>query len=73
MGSIADVLKALLPPSLPAEQIGNIITTTMPFGGIRAAPINTGSGTVLATIFGATHTPAKTCLYLPAIGITPVP
>lgn len=37
--------------------------------GVRLAPVKTGSGTVLAAIYGTSNNAGRSCFFLPAIGV----
>lgn len=80
MGSIAHVLNGMIPPQVPAElrpvveqAVHDFFLSALPVGGVRAVPVDTGSGTVLATMFGVVNNAGHPCFFLPTIGITLVP
>ncbi|WP_433578973.1 hypothetical protein [Nocardia brasiliensis] len=80
MGSLSDVFRAMVPPEVPpalrplAERaVQDFFAAALPVGGIRAVPVDTGSGTVLAAVFGTVENGTNTCLFLPTVGITEVP
>lgn len=80
MGPLSQVLSAMIPPQVPNElrpmveqAVRDYFTAALPVGGVRAVPVNTGSGTVLAAMFGTVRNGNTTCLFLPTIGMTPVP
>ncbi|MGV9668264.1 hypothetical protein ACWDUL_24875 [Nocardia niigatensis] len=80
MGPLSQVLNAMIPPQVPAElrpmveqAVSNYFTAALPVGGVRAVPVTTGSGTVLAAMFGTVRNGNTTCFFLPTIGMTPVP
>nr|WP_232542157.1 hypothetical protein [Nocardia bovistercoris] len=80
MGPIGDVLAAMIPPQVPAEArpaaakaIQDFFLAALPVGGIRAVPVDTGKGTVLAAVFGSVRNGNKTCYFLPTVGMTTVP
>ncbi|RDI65302.1 hypothetical protein [Nocardia pseudobrasiliensis] len=80
MGPLSQLVKILLPPQVPesvrpmAESVvRNMLTRALPFGGVRVAPVDTGSGTVLAMMFGTVRNGLKTCFFLPTVGIIGVP
>ncbi|WP_067565048.1 hypothetical protein [Nocardia acidivorans] len=80
MGSIAHVLNGMIPPQVPTElrpvveqAVRDFFLSALPVGGVRAVPVDTGSGTVLATMFGVVDNAGHPCFFLPTIGITPVP
>ncbi|WP_431817727.1 hypothetical protein [Gordonia jacobaea] len=37
--------------------------------GVRLAPVKTGSGTVLAAIYGTSNNAGRSCFFLPAVGV----
>ncbi|MFW0792552.1 hypothetical protein AAFP30_01945 [Gordonia sp. CPCC 205515] len=37
--------------------------------GVRLAPVKTGTGTILSAVFGTAQNGARTCTFLPAVGI----
>ncbi|MFE7721981.1 hypothetical protein ACFU44_23380 [Nocardia rhizosphaerihabitans] len=80
MGSIADIVRAMVPPEVPVElrpmaetAIRDFLFTAIPVGGVRAVPVDTGHGTVLAAVFGTTDNAGRSCFFFPTIGITEVP
>ncbi|MFF2557245.1 hypothetical protein ACFVUS_40030 [Nocardia sp. NPDC058058] len=80
MGSLSHVLNGMLPPQIPGElrpmveqAVHDFFLSALPVGGVRAVPVDTGSGTVLATMFGVVNNAGRSCFFLPTIGITPVP
>ncbi|WP_019928302.1 hypothetical protein [Nocardia sp. BMG111209] len=80
MGTLTDVLGTMIPPQVPpalrplAEQVvQGVFGYALPVGGIRAVPVETGSGTVLAAVFGSVRNGNRTCWFLPTVGITEVP
>lgn len=80
MGSLSDVLGGMIPAQVPAElrptvqqALRDYFLSALPAGGVRAVPVDTGSGTVLAAVFGTVRNGATTCMFLPTVGITPVP
>ncbi|MGW4245397.1 hypothetical protein [Nocardia sp. NPDC004722] len=80
MGPISQVLNAMIPPQVPNElrpmveqAVRDYFTAALPIGGVRAVPVTTGSGTVLAAMFGTVRNGASTCLFLPTVGLTAVP
>ncbi|MFQ6326271.1 hypothetical protein ACLMAL_09045 [Nocardia sp. CWNU-33] len=79
MGPLSDIFRAMVPDQVPAEvrplverAIQDFFFATLPAGGIRAVPVDTGSGTVLAAVFGTVENDGNTCFFLPTIGITTV-
>ncbi|WP_067675271.1 hypothetical protein [Nocardia miyunensis] len=79
MGSVSDVAASMVPPQVPpamrplAQQaVENFLGTALPRGGVRAVPVDTGSGTVLAAVFGSVRNGNRTCLFLPTVGVTRV-
>ncbi|MVU82162.1 hypothetical protein GPX89_33600 [Nocardia sp. ET3-3] len=80
MGPLSQVLNAMIPPQVPNElrpmveqAVRDYFTAALPVGGVRAVPVNTGSGSVLAAMFGTVRNGATTCLFLPTVGLTTVP
>ncbi len=80
MGSIADIVRAMVPPEVPVElrplaetAIRDFLFTAIPVGGVRAVPVDTGHGTVLAAVFGTTDNAGRSCFFFPTVGITEVP
>lgn len=80
MGSLSDVFRAMVPPEVPpalrplAERaVQDFFVAALPVGGIRAVPVDTGSGTVLAAVFGTVENGTDSCFFLPTVGITEVP
>ncbi|MFC9967727.1 hypothetical protein ACFVH4_26165 [Nocardia ignorata] len=79
MGTIADIVRAMVPPEVPAELrplaenvIRDFLGTAIPVGGVRAVPVYTGKGTVLAAVFGTTDNAGRSCFFFPTVGITEV-
>ncbi|KAF0842465.1 hypothetical protein [Nocardia caishijiensis] len=79
MGTIADIVRAMVPPEVPAELrplaenvIRDFLRTAIPVGGVRAVPVDTGKGTVLAAVFGTTDNAGRSCFFFPTVGITEV-
>lgn len=79
MNPLTQVVKAMVPPNVPAEvrplaeqAVQNFFAAALPAGGVRAVPVNTGSGTVLAAVFGSVRNGERTCYFLPTVGIVPV-
>ncbi|WP_067717400.1 hypothetical protein [Nocardia yamanashiensis] len=80
MGSLAQVVSGMIPPQVPSElrpvveqAVSDFFTSALPRGGVRAVPVDTGSGTVLATMFGVVRNGQSSCFFFPTVGITPVP
>jgi hypothetical protein len=80
MGSLSQVAQSMVPPQVPpllrplAEQaVQAFFAAALPVGGVRAVPVDTGSGTVLAAVFGSVRNGVQTCYFLPTVGITQVP
>ncbi len=80
MGPLSEVARAMIPASVPADlrpaaeqAIRDFLFAALPMGGVRAVPVDTGKGTVLAAVFGTVQNGAKSCFFLPTVGITPVP
>ncbi|MEU5840770.1 hypothetical protein [Rhodococcus sp. NPDC047139] len=55
------------------QAVARFIADTLPMGGVRVAPVETGSGTVLSAVFGTVRNGAASCFFLPTIGIVDVP
>lgn len=80
MGSLTQVLNGMIPEQVPGElrpmveqAVHDFFAGALPTGGVRAVPVNTGSGTVLAAMFGVVKNGGRPCFFLPTVGITPVP
>lgn len=80
MGTITDVVNSVIPPEVPplvrgmiADALKQYFGSVIPQGGVRAVPVATGSGTVLAAVFGTVSNGAKSCFFLPTVGLTQVP
>ncbi|MFE6923929.1 hypothetical protein ACFVAV_23080 [Nocardia sp. NPDC057663] len=80
MGSITDIVRAMVPPEVPVElrplaetAIRDFLFTAIPVGGVRAVPVDTGRGTVLAAVFGTTDNAGRSCFFFPTVGVTEVP
>ncbi|WP_245663559.1 hypothetical protein [Nocardia inohanensis] len=80
MGSMAQVVNNMIPPQVPVElrpvveqAVSDFFTSALPRGGVRAVPVDTGSGTVLAAMFGVVRNGQNSCFFFPTVGITPVP
>ncbi|WP_306359380.1 hypothetical protein [Nocardia sp. CC227C] len=80
MGSLSQVVSSMIPPQVPAElrpmverAVADFFLAALPRGGVRAVPVDTGSGTVLAAVFGVVRNGAASCFFLPTVGITEVP
>jgi hypothetical protein len=77
LGTIGDVINNAVPPEVPfrnliVDAINRYLGAQLPQGGVRAVPVDTGSGTVLAAIFGTVQNGAKSCFFLPTVGISAV-
>lgn len=79
MGTLEQVATTMVPAQVPAElrplaaqAIQNFLVASLPLGGVRAVPVNTGSGTVLAAVFGTVRNGNRSCLFLPTVGVTEV-
>ncbi|WP_433598616.1 hypothetical protein ACQPXH_23225 [Nocardia sp. CA-135953] len=78
MGSISDVVRTMVPAETPtemrplAERAIQDFFAVFPVGGVRAVPVDTGSGTVLAAVFGTLNNNTTPCFFLPTIGLTTV-
>ncbi|WP_433663455.1 hypothetical protein ACQPW1_15790 [Nocardia sp. CA-128927] len=80
MGPLSTVFRAMIPAEVPAalrpmaeRAIQNFFVAALPMGGVRAVPVDTGQGTVLAAVFGTVENGGKSCFFLPTVGITEVP
>ncbi|WP_405162272.1 hypothetical protein OG203_39190 [Nocardia sp. NBC_01499] len=80
MGPLSTVFGAMIPAEVPAalrpmaeRAIQNFFVAALPMGGVRAVPVDTGQGTVLAAVFGTVENGGKSCFFLPTVGITEVP
>ncbi|MFJ4657830.1 hypothetical protein ACIP5Y_41745 [Nocardia sp. NPDC088792] len=79
MGSLSQVLSNMIPPGVPPAirpvvetAVNEFFAGALPKGGVRAVPVDTGSGTVLAAMFGVVRNGANNCFFFPTVGITPV-
>ncbi|MGY4102128.1 hypothetical protein ACW2Q0_21630 [Nocardia sp. R16R-3T] len=78
MGPISDVVRTMVPAEIPtairplAERAIQDLFAAFPVGGVRAVPVDTGSGTVLAAVFGTVDNGGKSCFFLPTVGLTSV-
>ena len=79
MGTIAQTAEAAIPPTLPtalrpvvASAIRTFLAASVPIGGVRAVPVETGQGTVLAAVFGTLQNGDQSCFFFPTVGITQV-
>nr|WP_051161266.1 hypothetical protein [Nocardia transvalensis]MBB5917985.1 hypothetical protein [Nocardia transvalensis] len=80
MNPMSQVVKAMVPANVPAEvrplaeqAVQNFFAAALPAGGVRAVPVDTGHGTVLAAMFGSVRNGDHTCYFLPTVGMVPVP
>lgn len=79
MGGLADVISSEIIDGLPAPIQGparDLVQRNLaafPSAGVRLAPVATGSGTVLAAVFGQVTHDGKTCAFFPTVGLTQVP
>ncbi|WP_159929755.1 MULTISPECIES: hypothetical protein [Nocardia] len=80
MGPLSEIARAMIPAAVPADlrpgaeqAIRDFLVAALPMGGVRAIPVDTGKGTVLAAVFGTVQNGAKSCFFLPTVGITAVP
>ncbi|WP_330234059.1 hypothetical protein OHA40_05605 [Nocardia sp. NBC_00508] len=80
MGPLSEVARGMIPAAVPpelrpaAEQaIQDFLFASLPMGGVRAVPVDTGRGTVLAAVFGTVQNGARSCHFLPTVGIATVP
>ena len=78
MGPLSDVIRTMVPAAIPpelspfAERTIQDFFAAFPTSGVRAVPVDTGSGTVLAAVFGTVDNSGKPCVFLPTVGITSV-
>ncbi|WP_378739334.1 hypothetical protein [Nocardia brasiliensis] len=79
MGPLSTVVGGMIPAEVPpvlrpmAERaIQDFFFAALPMGGVRAVPVETGTGTVLAAVFGTVENGGKSCFFLPTVGITEV-
>ncbi len=79
MGTLQLMAMRAVPATVPPElrpvvegAIVNFLAASVPFGGVRAVPVDTGKGTVLAAVFGTVKNGASTCFFFPTVGITEV-
>jgi hypothetical protein len=79
MGPLSDVFRAMVPPEMPPEirplaerAVQEFFAAALPVGGVRAIPVDTGSGTVLAAVFGTVDNGGRSCFFLPTVGIVSV-
>ncbi|MFI6368457.1 hypothetical protein ACIBG0_37685 [Nocardia sp. NPDC050630] len=78
MGPISDVVRTMVPAETPtemrplAERALQDFFAAFPVGGVRAVPVDTGSGTVLAAVFGTVDNSGKSCFVVPTVGLTTV-
>lgn len=80
MGTMEEAAAQAVPSNIPEPMrplvetaISRFIGDAVPFGGVRVAPVDTGSGTVLSAIFGTVQNGDASCFFLPTIGIVNVP
>ncbi len=80
MGPLSEIARTMIPAAVPADlrasaeqAIRDFLFAALPMGGVRAVPVDTGKGTVLAAVFGTVRNGAKSCFFLPTVGITAVP
>lgn len=80
MGTLDEASRAAIPDTIPAPMrpmveaaISKFLADTVPFGGVRVAPVDTGAGTVLAAVFGTVQNGESSCFFLPTVGIVDVP
>lgn len=78
MGPLSDVIRTMVPAAIPpelrpfAERTIQDVFAAFPTSAVRAVPVDTGSGTVLAAVFGTVDNAGKPCVFLPTVGITSV-
>lgn len=77
MGPFADLIPSMIPASVPpnlrllAEQtLTTMFDRSLPLGGVRAVPVDTGRGLVLAAMFGTVENGGRSCFFLPTVGIS---
>ncbi|MFC6011976.1 hypothetical protein [Nocardia lasii] len=80
MGPIGDIVAAMVPPEVPVQlrpmaeaAIRDFLLAAIPVGGVRAVPVDTGHGTVLAAVFGTADNAGRSCFFFPTVGIIDVP
>lgn len=80
MGTIGEAAATAVPGAVPeqfrslaASAIAQFFSSAVPLGGTRVAPVDTGSGTVLAAVFGTVTNGETACFFLPTVGILDVP
>jgi hypothetical protein len=80
MGTIGKAAAAAVPEGIPdlarpivTKAIEQFFASAVPLGGVRVAPVDTGSGTVLAAVFGTVTNGETSCFFLPTVGIVDVP
>lgn len=80
MGTLAQVVNGMIPEQVPLElrpmveqAVAQFFAGALPRGGVRAVPVDTGSGTVLAAMFGVVRNGENSCFFFPTVGLTPVP
>jgi len=80
MGTPEEAAAGAIPTSVPPQLRGVVeqaierfIADTLPMGGVRVAPVETGAGTVLSAVFGTVQNGEASCFFLPTIGIVDVP
>ncbi|WP_051186511.1 hypothetical protein, partial [Nocardia tenerifensis] len=80
MGPLSTVARAMIPAEVPAalrpvaeRAVQNFFFAALPMGGVRAVPVDTGQGTVLAAVFGTVENGGNSCFFLPTVGIAEVP
>ncbi|WP_420749891.1 hypothetical protein [Rhodococcus sp. O3] len=80
MGTIGEAAAAAVPKEIPdlarpvvEKAIAQFFASAVPLGGVRVAPVDTGSGTVLAAVFGTVTNGETSCFFLPTVGIVDVP
>ncbi|WP_225728640.1 MULTISPECIES: hypothetical protein [unclassified Nocardia] len=80
MGPLSDIFRGMVPASVPAtvrpaaeRAVRDFFFAALPAGGVRAVPVDTGSGTVLAAMFGTVDNGGVPCFFLPTVGVVAVP
>lgn len=79
MGTISQAAANAVPASVPdflkpvvQAAIDQFFAAAVPMGGVRAVPVKTGSGTVLAAVFGTVANGTNSCFFFPTVGVTNV-
>ena len=79
MGTVSQAAANAVPASVPdvlkpvvQGAIDQFFTAAIPMGGVRAVPVQTGKGTVLAAVFGTVANGGKSCFFFPTVGVNNV-